>query len=121
MPQWEGSQRCRAGAGAEAGRGRKQPQRTEDRTAGNDGGRQTFRSAAHRLRQLCSSVQLVVKGDAEPGPAHWACPRDRIGSALVRRRSNRGGRQPAALVLYLSGDLLQLRLELPAVVSAEEQ
>lgn len=42
-------------------------------------------------------------------------------SALVVSRRRRLVGQPAGLILYIGCDLLQLRLELPAVVSAEEQ
>src|SRR3954454_10362400 len=42
-------------------------------------------------------------------------------SALFFGRVGRNGRQPLRLVLYLSGDLLEFRLELATVVGAEEQ
>jgi hypothetical protein len=42
-------------------------------------------------------------------------------SALFFVGRCRNGRQPLRLVLYLSGDLLEFRLELAAMVGAEEQ
>ena len=42
-------------------------------------------------------------------------------SALFFGGAGRNGRQPLRLVLYLSGDLLEFRLELATVVGAEEQ
>src|ERR1044072_4782069 len=42
-------------------------------------------------------------------------------SAFLVAGACRSGRQPLRLVLYLSGDLLELRGELATVVSAEEQ
>src|SRR5882757_2547634 len=42
-------------------------------------------------------------------------------SALVLSRRHRGLGQPAGLVLYFGCDLLEFRLELASVVSAEEQ
>ncbi len=47
--------------------------------------------------------------------------RGREVSALFFGGGCRNGRQPLRLVLYLSGDLLEFRLELAAMVGAEEQ
>ena len=58
-------------------------------------------------------------------PAHRPVPvlarRGRAGSALFFGDGRRNGRQPLRLILYLSGDLLEFRLELATVVGAEEQ
>ncbi len=82
--------------------------------------------AAESRRTACAATST----DGRPGnqgrpPGHRPVPemarRLREVSVLFVIGACRGGSQPLRLVLYLSGDLLEFRLELAPVVGAEEQ
>src|SRR5690606_26762964 len=68
-------------------------------------------------RAATSVGEVAARGPACAGLARRGA---RV-SALFGGSGRRRGRQTLGLVLYLSGDLLEFRLELAAVVGAEEQ